>query len=182
MKKSFLLTILCISFAICAIVVPITVSAATEGMYTYTVSDGKATITAIDTSISEDIIIPNMLGETPVTNIGENAFFNNRKNLTSITIPDTITTIGTSSFNYCEKLTSINVNENNSVYSSIDGILFDKEKKTLVRYPKGKKDISYSCPLSVTSISKNAFYDCENLSSITLGNNVTVMHLSFVLT
>jgi len=50
------------------------VSAATDGYYTYTVTDGQATITDVKTSISGDIVIPTILGEYPVTMIGESAF------------------------------------------------------------------------------------------------------------
>ena len=53
----------------------VTASAATSGYYTYSVSNGKATITDCRTSISGDIIIPSELGDYSVTSIGDEAFY-----------------------------------------------------------------------------------------------------------
>ena len=52
-----------------------TTSAATSGYYTYTLTDGKATITDCDTSISGDVTIPDTLDGYPVTSIGDYAFY-----------------------------------------------------------------------------------------------------------
>ncbi len=61
-----------------------TAYAATEGIYTYTVSESKATITDCDNSASGDITIPSTLGGYPVTYIGDSAF-NWCSSLTSVT-------------------------------------------------------------------------------------------------
>ena len=62
----------------------------TEGYYTYTVADGKATITDCDENISGEIEIPNVLGGYPVVKIGNKAF-SDCKNITGIVIPEGIT-------------------------------------------------------------------------------------------
>ena len=107
-----------------------------------------------------------------VTSIG-NLAFNNCDSLTSVTIPDSVTTIGDNAFSGCTALTSINVNENNSAYCDVEGVLFTKDKTTLVRYPGGKKD--YDIPGSVTSIGNLAFYGCTSLTSVTIPDSVTTI-------
>lgn len=68
---------------------------------------------------------------------------------------------------------SINVSEGNSNYLSCGGVLFDKSKSVLIKYPDGKKDTSYIIPDGVTSIGDGAFMYCESLKSITIPENVT---------
>ena len=86
----------------------IPVSAASDGYYTYSVSNGEATITDVSTSISGNITIPSTLGGYPVTVIGEDAF-RGHTGLTSITIPDSVTSIGWYAFSRCTSLTSITI-------------------------------------------------------------------------
>ncbi|MFH0926097.1 MAG: leucine-rich repeat protein [bacterium] len=92
--------------------------------------------------------------------------------LTSITIGNNVTSIGEKVFSSCSNLTAITVDTGNSVYSSMDGVLFNKRQTTLITYPGGKTG-SYTIPDSVTSIDNHTFFDCYNLTSITIGNNVT---------
>ncbi len=103
--------------------------------------------------------------------IGDNAF-NSCTNLTSVTIPASVTSIGICSFAYCG-LTSINVNASNPNYSSDNGILFNKDKTTLIIYPQGKNATSYSIPSTVTSIADVAFMGCNGLTSVTIPASVT---------
>ena len=168
----------------------------TYGIYTYEVSeDNTVTITRCDKSANGAITIPSKIGGKPVTYIGGWAFngctgitsiiipnsvtiigdgaFNNCAGLTSITIPDSVTSIGESAFCDCTSLKSINVVSDNDCFSSDNGVLFDKKKTKLIRYPEGKLEISYTIPNSVTSIGYNAFRNCAGLTSITIPNSVT---------
>ena len=95
--------------------------------------------------------------------------------LTSVTIPDSVTNIGDYAFNGCTSLTSIEVSGNNKNYSSLDGVLFDKDKSWLITYPAGKTDSEYAIPNSVTDIGGWAFFHCYYLTSITIGNGVTTI-------
>jgi len=69
-------------------------------------------------------------------------------------------------------LTAITVDAQNSIYSSVNGVLFDQSQATLIEYPDGKVG-SYTIPNSVTSIGDDAFLDCYNLTSIIIPNSVT---------
>ena len=113
------------------------------------------------------ITIPN-----GVTSIGNKAF-RECSSLTSITIPEEVTSIGNEAFRDCSSLTSINVSETNKNYSSVDGVLFNKDKTELIQYPIKKEGTSYKIPNSVTSIGDRAFYNCGSLTSITIPNGVT---------
>ena len=107
-----------------------------------------------------------------VTSIGKSAF-EYCSSLTSITIPKEVTSIGIFAFRYCYCLTSIDVSKENMAYSSIDGVLYNKEITTLIQYPCKKDVKKYIIPEGVTSIGEYAFEYCSNLINITIPEGVT---------
>jgi len=117
--------------------------------------------------------LPSILIPNSVTTIGMSAF-NACQKLISITIPESVITIGNVAFFLCTSLTSIDVDSGNNNYASENGVLFDKNKTTLICYPAGKTDNTYDIFNSVTSIVFNAFAFCH-LSSITIPNSVTTI-------
>ena len=118
---------------------------------------------------AQSLVIPGEIQGLPVTKIAEGAF-NLTAGLTSITIPSTITSIGEGVFTYNTRLASINVNDRNTVYSSANGVLFDKSRHTLIHYPKGKRGSTYNLPASVTSIREGAFTGNASLMGIIADN------------
>ena len=106
-----------------------------------------------------------------VTSI-ENRAFDDCGSLTSISISDSVTSLGRMAFD-CSSLTSIDVSGNNKNYSSVDGVLFNKDKTELIQYPRKKEGTNYKIPNSVTNIGERAFCDCSSLTSITIPEGVT---------
>ena len=107
-----------------------------------------------------------------VKSISDHAFLG-CDSLTSINVPDGVTSIGDGVFDGCTNLKRIDVAEDNKNYCSIDGVLFNKDKTKLIKYPSSKKDESYTIPDSVTSIDSFAFEECTSLTSIVIPDSIT---------
>lgn len=125
--------------------------------------------------------------------IGAYAFYK-CSGLPSITLPDSVVYVDPTAFLLCENLSRIDVNPDNPVYKSVDGILYTKNDRSLMRYPEwhfgdqfvvpdevieiGEKAFcgctrlhEIVIPTSVISIAEGAFYGCINLKSIFYCNN-----------
>ena len=183
MKKKIFMFLFCAITAVASLaaVNAIDAEAATEGYYTYTVSNNEATILDVDTSISDNITIPSKLGGYPVTHIANYAFYD-CGNLTSIIIPDGVTIIGdyafygfgnlksisipysvieigASSFQYCVDLETISLPGN--IATIYDGAFLGCTKLT-----------SISIPYGVTRINNSTFASCPNLKSISIPSSI----------
>jgi hypothetical protein len=106
-----------------------------------------------------------------VKSIGDRAFYD-CSSLASIAIPQGVESIGDRVFGACGSLAAIDVHENNAAYASENGVLFNREKTALIRYPAGKTEANYAIPNSVSGIEDGAFSSCKNLTSITIPNSV----------
>jgi urate oxidase len=91
----------------------------------------------------------------------------------SFDIPNSVNDIMDYNFNDCLSLASINVTDDNNAYTSQDGVLYNKDKTILIRYPAGKADISLNIPNGVTCIEEVALFNCANLESVTIPDSVT---------
>ncbi len=135
-------------------------------------TDSSVTITGIMDINAAIVEIPESINGHPVTAISEDAF-QNRVNITEISIPKTVTTISPKAFLGTTKLQSIKVDSANSAYKNdSDGILFTKDGTTLVYCPQKaltiKNQTVYTCPNALTKIGDYAFYSQRDigLSSI----------------
>ncbi|MDR2632807.1 MAG: leucine-rich repeat protein [Treponema sp.] len=123
---------------------------------------------------AQRVNIPAVIDGSPVVEIGSSAF-DGCGWLTSISIPAGVTAIGAWAFDGCSGLTSITVDALNTRYSAANGVLFSKDKKTLVRYPAGKTYTSYTIPAGVTAIGDWAFSGCSRLTSISIPAGLTAI-------
>ena len=129
-------------------------------------------ITAIgDMAFYDCVFLTNLIIPEGITTIGTSLFYNCL--LTTINIPDSVTSIASRAFSNAVDLRSITVGENNTVYQSIDGVLYSKDGKMLIQYPARKTEKTFAIPNGVTSIESKAFENCSSLTSITIPNSVT---------
>lgn len=122
-------------------------------------------------SLIKDIVI-----EEGITSLGSNATFANCPNIKSLNISSTVTDLYAITDHWSSQeicFESINVSEENPDFASIDGVLFNKEKTTLISYPINKPGENYSVPDTVETIGEFAFSYNKNLVSIDIPDGVT---------
>ncbi len=131
----------------------------TEGYYTYSVENGKATIESCDKSIGGNVVIPDTLCGYPVTSIMHQAFYGCNE-LTGITMGKNVTYLGERAFWRCKSLKYINFGDSVTFIGS--GAFMDCESLESIVLPKG-----------VTYIGTSAFACCTSLTSATLPESMT---------
>lgn len=143
---------------------------AQESLFNYSIADGAVTLTGYN-GAGGTVNIPATLGGLPVVSITNNLFANN-SSVTFVNISASVTNIGTGAFSNCVNLLEINVDSGNAFYSSVNGVLFDKNQGTLIQFPGGQGGI-YVIPDSVSTIASDAFADCTNLISVIIPAGVS---------
>ena len=143
-----------------------------SGDYEYRVlDDGTAEITKYSGK-DETLEVPDVLDGRSVTRIGDVAFLW-CNSLTSVTLPDSVLSIGRNPFFGCIYLREIRVSPDHPALDVIDGVLFSKADKRLVCYPPALENTEYTVPKGVRIIGDYAFESCKTLTSITLPNSLT---------
>lgn len=122
-----------------------------------------------------EITIPSKLLGRTVTGIGGSNFYFECDNadVKTMNIPASVTYIGAGTLRNLGYLENINVDSNNTKFSSVNGVLFSKGKWVIYCYPSDKKETSYKIPSTVKTIGEYAFYDAYNLVEITIPKSVT---------
>ena len=110
--------------------------------------------------------------ENGVKGIEDGAFYD-CEDLIEVSIPESVTSIYYNSFYECKKLQAINVNDDNTAYTSENGVLMNKNKTRINVYPSGKKESVYNVSSGVTKIDEYAFYNCNNLQAINVNDDNT---------
>lgn len=105
-----------------------------------------------------------------LTKIGKEAFYA-CSSLTEITLPKKVINIGEDAFGACKALKEIKVEAGNTAFTSIDGVLFNKEKTTLLTFPFANT-ANYQVPVGTTKIAPSAFSECNKLASIQFPNTL----------
>ena len=108
--------------------------------------------------------------------------FSYSRNLVSISIPSSVTQFGDYMdyenfyiFLGCTNLTEISVDSGNMSFVSINGVLFDKNQKTLICYPAGKTETAYQIPAGVEKVVMYAFFGGKALITITVPRSVAII-------
>ncbi len=135
-----------------------------EGIYTFTVTGSKATITNVSGAVG-DVVIPSALGGYPVTEIGKEAFQFER-GLVNVVIPASVEAISTSAFNYCDSLVTVKI-EDNSNLTRIDEAAFIS-CFVLETFDFGENS-------RVDYIGESAFCHCRKMESIDLPETLEYM-------
>lgn len=145
-----------------------------EGLEYEVIGSEEVAVSRLEDQNITDLVIPEKVTYAEkgfeVTLIGSNAF-DNCSSLTSIMIPDSVN-MGYYPFWGCSNLEEIKVSDKNEKYISEKGVLFDKDKTTLIRYPAKKKG-EYKIPEGVTWIAHGAFEGCSNLINVIIPESVT---------
>ncbi len=137
-----------------------------DGMSYVSQGNGTCYIDGIGTCLDTELKIPaySPSGDK-VTRIGDGAF-TNCTSLLSVTIPSTVKTIGTGAFRGCSSLVSITVDQNNAVYSSLNGVLMSKDKTVLICLPMNRPGSSYLLNRDTNVIAAYAFEGAINLKTL----------------
>lgn len=130
-------------------------------------SIGKGAFTFVDTYSS----LTNVTLGSGVAIIGPGAFAYCTR-LTEIAIPASVARIGDRAFVACFDLTGIDVAPDNIKYSSVVGVLYNKNQTTLIQYPGGKLG-NFDIPNSVTNIERYALWNCPKLTGLTVPDSIT---------
>jgi hypothetical protein len=164
-------------------------------LYDFQILDDQAIVTGY-TGSETDIIIPSSINGYPVSRIADWAFAA-QFDLLTVVIPDSVVNIGEGAFGSCydlislqigagvssmgvnvfqscESLMDINVSAANACFSSVGGVLFDKEQRLLLHYPAARAG-AYQLPDTVIDIGDKAFHNCRYLSGVVIPDSVIVI-------
>ena len=146
---------------------------------------------------TKNVTVPSEIDGKPVTSIGCFTFYK-YKSLETVTLPDTVktlrggfensgireitipksvTAINMQTFSMCENLKNIYVDSENPIYSSLDGLLTNKEQNKLIVVPNGREG-SFTVPEKIDSLQRwESFRFCSKVTDITLSDKIKVISI-----
>ena len=136
--------------------------------------------------IEKEVVVPKVYNNKPVSSIETFAFYNSSV-VEKVVVSSSINSIGDWAFDGCLLLKGIEVDKENLQFASVDGVLFDKNITTLIKYPEAKSTLNYMIPASVSIISASAFHNCQYIESVEIPEltatiETSIFHGSFIFT
>lgn len=135
---------------------------------TWRIFKDHAELVAASGGNRDELAVPSVFRDLPVTAIRHDDSLYSSSFCTRIEIPDSVDSIDSGFFSDFFRLSEVTVDENNSAFKSVDGVLFDKKGETLILYPTERESAEYVVPDKTETIEENAFYLNSNLTKITL--------------
>lgn len=137
------------------------------------------TVTYIDNYAFADCVkLKDIKFSEKLSSIGSYVFQSDSA-LVSLTLPAHLEKFGQAITRFCPQLEQIKVDPENAYYCDIDGVIFSKDKKTLMQFPAGRKG-SYTIPTGTETIGAYAFYQCDSLKQITIPDGlVSLQYYAF---
>lgn len=120
---------------------------------------------------SSQVVVPDTIDGKPVKRFANSAF-SDTSDIAYIYIPASVELITNRAFSRCDGLLEIEVSADNAWFSSLDGVLYNKDKTVLLAFP-GAVGGEFTVPKTVTKIGGYAFFYCYELTKINMYNNVT---------
>ncbi len=196
MKKKLVSVLLAISLVFTAIGIT-NAYADSSNDFIYFETDGNATIIGFDGVLEGKLVIPSEIDGFSVTAIDDSAFRQQEKitdvvipdgvktighaafmysSIESVTIPASVESIGDSVFDYCPNFKQVTIDENSLFFCNDEnGVLYNKDKTTLVRYPAALELTNFDIPDSVSAITDNAFQNAVLLENVTIPEGIEVI-------
>jgi hypothetical protein len=119
--------------------------------------------------------LTNLTLASGLISIGDGAF--EMTGLSSISVPGSVAVIGEGAFYHCSALQAITVDVENTNFSGVNGVLFNKSQTALVQCPSGLSG-AYAIPSGVTSIGVSAFAYCRHLDNVMIPSGVSSIGVS----
>lgn len=152
-----------------------------DALWTYSVLKDNTTneeyaVLNTYTGSEAEVVIPDEVDGYTVSELGTYTFYEN-PSIKKITISESLKNIGDFPFFACSSLEGFEVDEDNEIYSTVDGILMADDEQLLVCYPPAKSETEYTIPDGTVALSAGAFATCKNLSKVTFPDTLERMGL-----
>lgn len=132
----------------------------------YPIDDNSAEL-LFYTGMDQEVFIPKAIDGYSITEIYD--IFSARPDITYVKIPNSVLSVDPDTFANCSSLSYIDVSDSHPTLETVDGVLFNKEDEfTLLFYPRGRTEETYSVPAGTRVIEEDAFAGCDSLSSVNL--------------